>query len=203
MTAKNCTSKRRGVQLIAKVGCNSKGKHKSFENGKHTKAYSVWRDMLRRCYDPNFQAKHPTYIGCTVDERWHDYQDFAEWHYNHDYSHEGFELDKDLLILDNKNYSPETCCFVPRELNVLLTNNGTTRGEYPQGVCWHKKDKKYQATMCANGKTRYLGSFDCPQKAHQAYVLAKEFHVKKKALEWKYRIEDRVFNALMAWRVVS
>lgn len=52
-----------------------------------------------------------------------------------------------------------------------------------------------------NGKTKYLGSFDCPDEAHQVYKKAKEAYVKEKALEWKDRIESRVFQALINWEL--
>lgn len=33
------------------------------------------------------------------------------------------------------------------------------------GVCWHKKDKKWQSAITINKKQKYLGQFDCPIKA--------------------------------------
>ena len=33
------------------VGYIGEGKYKSKENGKNTRVYDTWRDMLRRCYD--------------------------------------------------------------------------------------------------------------------------------------------------------
>lgn len=199
MTAKNFTTKERGKQLIAKVGYNSKGRHKAFEN----KIYDIWRQMLRRCYDRKAQEKRPTYIGCSVDERWHDFQDFADWYVNHEYYGFGYQLDKDVLTPNNKIYSPETCCFVPSEINNLLLDRSNFRGEHPQGVSLCRTTGKYFAQIAINSNNKKIGAFLCPNEAHQAYVVAKEAYVKEKAIEWKDRIEDRVFNALMAWRVES
>lgn len=185
------------------VGYNSKGKHKVVVDGKVTAIYHVWRNMIRRCYDPKTQSKRVTYIGCSVDERWHDYQDFAEWCYSHEYCGMGYELDKDLLTPENKIYSPDTCCFVPQEVNLLLNNNSRARGIYPQGVSWDNKDKKYRAQIKLSGKTTRLGGFDCPNEAYKIYKAAKEANVKRIALEWQDRIADNVFQALMTWQLTD
>jgi hypothetical protein len=42
------------------------------------------------------------------------------------------------------------------------------------GVYWRTKKKKWLAKICANGKHHHLGTFDCPHKAHQAYLAAKQ-----------------------------
>ena len=183
------------------VGFNSKGKHPVKIDGKITDVYHIWRNMLRRCYDPKTQAKRVTYVGCSVDERWHDYQDFAEWCYGYEYRSKGYELDKDLLVPNNKVYSPDTCCFVPQELNTLLNSNSRARGDCPQGVSWDNKGKEYRAQIKINNRVVRLGGFDCPQAAYQVYKEAKEAYVRQKALEWKGRVADDVFHALLSWRL--
>lgn len=176
------------------VGFNSKGKHKT-----NTLTYNTWCRMIARCYCAKLHAKQPTYIGCTVDDRWHDFQDFAEWVEGHEYSNHGYQLDKDLLLPGNKVYAPERCVFVPRQLNSLLTSCASARGGLPQGVSLHKTSGRYQAQIRLNGKQEHLGYFDCPNEAYKAYKVAKEAHVKEKALEWQDGIADDVFQALMNW----
>ena len=45
------------------------------------------------------------------------------------------------------------------------------------GVTWNTTRSKWQAEICANKQRRYLGSFDCPDKASAAYAKAKsELH---------------------------
>ena len=190
-------------KLFYGVAYNSKGKHKARENGKRTKSYQTWRDMIRRCYDPKMLKESPTYVGCSVDERWHDFQDFAEWLYDNPYSNLGYHLDKDLLFPNNKIYSPETCCFVPQELNSLLTDRRSARGDLPQGVDFNKASGRFRARVRNNGKSKLLGYFDCPNKAYQAYKLAKERYVKNTALAWANRVDWDVFLALMNWTLDS
>ena len=55
-------------------------------------------------------------------------------------------LDKDILIKGNKIYSPQTCCFVPENLNSLITKNDSIRNNLPIGVSWDKKKNKFIST---------------------------------------------------------
>lgn len=186
-------------KLIYGVCFNSKGKHKTRIDGKRTNAYQTWVNMIQRCYSPIYQDRHPTYKECVVDEKWLDFQDFAEWFSSQDYNYAGYQLDKDILMPNNKIYSPDTCCFVPQEINLLLVDCGASRGKYPQGVHFVTRDRKFQAKLGINGKSKYIGYFDCPKEAHLAYKEAKEVYIKSKALEWQDRIARDVFDALMVW----
>lgn len=186
-------------KLIYGVGYNSKGGYKTSINGKPTKAYRTWNSMMRRCYDLKSHDSQPAYSKYSVAECWHDYQVFADWFYRHPYSDMNYELDKDILFSGNKIYSPSTCCFLPRQLNGLLTDSAAVRGKHPQGVCFSKSRGVYLSRLRVNGKLRGLGSFSCPNEAYQIYKTAKERHVKNKALEWANRIEWNAFNALMKW----
>lgn len=172
-------------KLIYGVAYNSRREHKTAINGANTLAYSAWHSMISRCYCPKYQARRPTYIGCSVADEWHDFQDFADWFENHEYSNYGYHLDKDLLIPGNKIYAPSTVCFVPRQLNSLLVDSRAIRGKYPQGIYFYKRDNKFVAQIKIKGKQEYLGLFDTEQEAYSAYKVAKEANVKRTALEWQ------------------
>lgn len=180
-------------------GYNSKGAYNPREGGKKTKAYRAWENMLMRCYSDRFHKIRPTYIGCTVADEWLDFQGFADWYVNHQYSDIGYALDKDLLIPDNRVYSADTCCLIPVDLNNLLLSRGGDRGDYPQGVSFCKPTGMFIAQMSVNGMVVLLGRFDCVDEAYKTYKTAKERYVKNKALEWANRIDWRVFYALMEW----
>ena len=48
------------------------------------------------------------------------------------------------------------------------------------GVSWNKANKKWQAHITINGKRKYLGCFDSPEVAYEAYLQAKiKFHGKE------------------------
>lgn len=190
-------------KLTHGVGYNSGGKYKSKIDGKVTNTYRTWQNMLSRAYCPKYQARQPTYIGCSVAEGWLEYQNFAEWFESHEYSDYGYQLDKDLLLPGNKIYAPNRCVFVPQQLNKLLNGYGNARGQYLQGVILNKCNNNFTTRVYINGKRKHLGCFDTEQEAYQAYKKAKEANVKRMALEWQDRIADNVFQALMDWQLTE
>ena len=158
--------------------------------------------MLRRCYSEKHQNNNLTYIGCTVVEEWKCFQSFAEWYYesyNSDIM-DRWEIDKDILIKGNKIYSPETCAFVPAEINSVFTKTNSKRGIYPIGVSLHKEGK-FQAKLLKNKKQIYLGLFNTPEEAFQTYKTAKEQYIKEMADKWKTQIDLRVYEAMYNYKV--
>ena len=117
------------------------------------------------------------------------------------YGVKGWQLDKDILVKGNKLYSKDTCCFVPSEVNNLLIKRDNFRGEYPVGVHFDKYAGKFKAQLAINGKVKFLGRFNTPEEAFQAYKLAKEVQIKVVANKWKHLLDERVFQALMAYEV--
>lgn len=148
--------------------------------------YSKWADMLRRCYDPKTHIKHPTYNGCTVCSDWLTFSNFKKWY---DINNRvGMHMDKDILIRGNKIYGPEYCRFVPQAINKLLNDHGAKRGQYPQGVYFHKPTQKYIAKVKrGNGSNRHIGYYLTEQEAFNAYKIKKELWIKNRA-DWYYRI---------------
>ena len=54
-------------------------------------------------------------------------------------------------------------------------NKNNTSGY--KGVQWHKRDKKWRASIVVNKNKIHLGCFNCPKEAHDAYCrAAKELH---------------------------
>ena len=104
--------------------------------------YKTWFGMIRRCYDPTWIKKHPTYSNVSVCNEWLSLSSFKPW-FDENYV-EGYALDKDILVKGNKVYSPETCCFVPQEINNLLLRHEHKRGTCCIGV-FKTKTGNYQA----------------------------------------------------------
>lgn len=188
-------------KLILGVATNSKGRYKATIDGKMTKSHATWKNMLQRAYCPKYHAEKPTYVGCSVTDDWLEYQEFAYWFSNHEYSNRGYELDKDLLIPGNKIYAPNTVCFIPAQLNNLLADNGAVRGQYKQGVCFYKQWNKFRARININGKRKHLGYYDNELDAHLAYKKAKGQYIKDSANHWQDDIATDVYNALINWQL--
>ena len=133
--------------------------------------YRRWQSMLRRAYCETYQQQHPSYRDVVVCEEWHLFSNFKKWMIKQEW--EGMELDKDILYPGNKTYSPETCVFVPKQLNRILNDRASMRGAYPQGVNLQKVDNKYRAQIRIHGKRKNLGVFDTIVEAHKIYIKEK------------------------------
>lgn len=184
----------------------------STSDGKHLPSYETWQSMIKRCYSEKLQAKHPTYIGCTVCDEWKYYSNFKKWYDENYYNcNDGYRvsLDKDILVKGNKVYSPETCVFVSAFINSLLVKPYTynRKNSLPRGVSYIQAEKKYMATCSLldfdtmKTKNKNLGLYRDPDEAFIAYKIAKEDNIKKIAEYYKSRIPEKLYNALMNYTV--
>lgn len=184
------------------IGYIGEGNFKTYKDGKCTKCFNHWRNMLQRCYDVNFHKKQPTYQDCIVCEQWHNFQNFAKWYDKNYYmiSDEIMCLDKDILIKGNKIYSPETCIFVTKVINILFTKRNKCRGDYFIGV--KKCNKNSFSAICNNGKEQiYIGTFKTELKAFNAYKEFKENIIKQVAYNYKDKIPEKLYNAMYNYQV--
>lgn len=183
--------------LVCGVGyCDIKG----YVAGLLATRYKTWASMLSRCYSEREQARFPTYIGCSVDPRWHIASVFKKWFDRHYV--EGYHLDKDILVPGNKVYGPDTCCFVPGEINLLILKKKKTSGSpYPAGINWCKRDKRLSVHLSIRSRAKHLGSFKKEelQQAIACYNEAKRDHIIEIAREYYAdgRITAKVKNALI------
>ncbi len=111
---------------VLEVGYLGVGKYEVSTQGKTTVEYRTWKSMLQRCYDEKYQEKNKTYVGISICDEWHNFQNFAKF-YNENYpkiENVIFEIDKDLLqqSVENKIYSKDACVFLPKKVNRFLSN---------------------------------------------------------------------------------
>ena len=185
------------------IGYIGLGKYKSKINGKQTKEYAEWNSMLKRGFNKEYKNKYSTYKNVTVDEYFHNFQNYCKWREDNYYEIEGeqMELDKDILVKDNKIYSPDTCIFVPQRINYLFIKSNAIRGNYPIGVYYYKARDKYIAKCSILTETKYLGCYNTPEEAFEVYKEFKEAYIKEVADEYKDKIPQRLYDAMYAWEV--
>ena len=131
--------------------------------------YTIWLAIINRCYSPTLLKRDPNYIGCSVTDEWHLFSNFKKWMIQQDW--EGKVLDKDLKVLGNKVYGPDTCLFITQKINTLINKQPNQRGDLPIGVARHMD--KYKVTMKMDRKTHHIGVFPSIETAAFAYKTAK------------------------------
>lgn len=183
------------VKLIYGVGINDLDYPISaVVDGKRTmcKFYQKYIGMLNRAYSD----KRSTSTG--VCDEWKYASNFKCWMEQQDWV--GLQLDKDILIVGNKIYSPEACCFVPIRINNVL-NHRARNGACPIGVsrkektdrCVNPLKRQYVASITivdTNGdkKEISLGYHETPEEAHKKWQWAKAYEIEK-AVSW-YSTQD-------------
>lgn len=146
------------------VGFIGDGNHSSTDA-----AYSIWHGIIARCY--SVVIKNNThYEGCSVDSRWHNYQNFAEW-YNQQEAPEGYEVDKDTLVNGNRIYSPELCVMISKTDNnaARVINPEKNKHGFVGVVSQEYKGKTYYgARVTVDGVRKRIGNFESPEEANKA-----------------------------------
>ncbi len=183
-------------KLIYGFGTND-GKHPvSYIDKKKDKRvmcpyYVKWVSMLYRCYSSAFHKKQPTYSKMSVSDEWAVFSNFRAWMVKQDWKNK--ELDKDIKYPGNTCYSKDTCIFVTKEINTLLSDSKKARGKYPQGVSYFKRDSNYKAQIKMYGKQIHIGYADTEQAAELLYLTAKILHIEEIA---KKEIDIEVVKGL-------
>ena len=183
-----------------------------FKDGKnvHTWEHNKWQSMLQRCFDNKLKEKYSTYKDVSCCSRWLCFANFLEdleilkQEYNWS-ENETLNLDKDILHKGNKIYSLENCVLVPQWINKLFIKCDASRGQYPVGVSYYKRDRKYQAQCNINGKRIRLGLYNTAEQAFNAYKQVKEQEIKRvvnECVSKGYIVKDsRLYNAMINYQV--
>lgn len=187
-------------------------KYSCCKNKKTTKEYYTWTNMLLRCFDEKYKQQNTTYKDAICCESWLLYENFYEWLHQQDnfvewYNGDRWAIDKDILIKGNKVYSPETCCLVPCNVNVLFVAQDNRRGSLPVGVRMSRDKVKFQVE-CNNPfddthGPEYIGTYNTKEEAFYAYKKRKEEIIKQVALS-EYtngNITKNTYDAMMRYEI--
>lgn len=178
-----CARERYREKKVCGIGIND-------YNGRDVKMFTVWRNMLYRCYE---KTRNSSYSQCTVCESWLSLNNFSRWYYKN--YKEGWQLDKDILSSDSKAYSPETCCFVPAEINMCVVGRKSESVTFVKGA--------WQASF----NQRYIGRYATKELAVAAYRSRKAEHIlclaEKHNNELPRKVRDRLIDIANALRLAG
>lgn len=157
------------------------------------RVYSVWAKMLARAYSTKWLLKFPTYREVCVSEEFLSAKYFSQWMSMQTTTEGGdtLQLDKDILYPGNKEYSPNTCVFVPQFLNMSLNICERGSGSMPKGVrssTLKDGDTRYSWQVKAASGKLGKGGLTCKWEAHKEWQLARA-SVIEAAIE-KYKLMD-------------
>jgi len=159
----------------------------------HPVAYAHWVHMIKRCHSTAYE--HRNYFDVSVTKEWLCFQNFAGWAVDQvGYGLKGWQLDKDILVSGNREYSPSACCFVPARINSLIIRSDV-KGRGPD-----KFGTFYFTTRDYSG-VKLSKSFKTRESGQQWYKVLKELAVKAVADEYKNVLDSRVYEALYSWQV--
>lgn len=195
---------------------NSKGTYRTRipPENKKTKECQLWENIRIRCeYLPKInENRFGKYSDVSCCEEWLDFQNFAEWFYKikqSGYYKSDWQLDKDLLLKDNKIYCPEYCVFLPTEINKALNTKSRCRGELPLGLSFRirkkivNRNKIYVNFVCKDEQFTYRNVVnpDEIEKGFYLYKTAREKYIKHLAEKYKEDIDPRAYKALIQYEV--
>lgn len=170
-------------------------------------AYKVWDGMLVRVSD--FYTRDKGYINTTVCKEWYNFQIFAEWYnkylsqLNPKYT---YQIDKDIFQwnFDRKVYSSSTCCIIPARLNAVLDGMHAERSVHDLPVGVMTNNNKFSSYVCTNEGRVYLGNFNTPMEAFEAYRIAKKDFIKELSIIYYNdgAITKDVFDKLLAIDII-
>lgn len=164
-----------------------------------------WNHILSRAYSKVCKGKNPSYKNTTCHEDFHylsKFNDFVNSFKHKDYYLENsWQIDKDLLIRGNDDYSATACCFLPQEINCAISSQSKIEG-LPLGVYYRKLSKKYVSQICIHGKKVTIGYFKSPDEAFIAFKDKKEKHLKVLAEKYKEYLIPEAYNSLLNYEVL-
>ena len=145
--------------------------------------------MHTRESNDNYHISRPLSAGITICPEWMYFSNFYKWvnsQSNFPYLIQQSEricVEKDILIKNNKLYSPLTCCLVPSSINALVCIHSTIRGKYPLGVTEACNGRyviaKWQNPITHQGEwsTVFPNTLEGIQKAFDVYKYNREKYI--------------------------
>ena len=105
-------------------------------------------------------------------------------------------LDKDLIVPGNKQYSAESCAFIPPWLNAFLAIFSPRKSTLPMGVS--TEGPRFRSRFDSPAGQVRLGVFDDAQEAHRVYLVFRLKRLEENILRYldEPSQQERVTRAL-------
>lgn len=145
--------------------------------------YKVWKKMIERCYHHCYNKDS------VVEDSWLYFSNFKAWMLTKDWKNK--DLDKDCL--SGTLYSKDTCVFLPRDKNILVSSfklhNKNAGGHLHRG--------SYRSTLVVNGKQKHLGYYKTLEEARKVWleskILVLEYHIQEE-------LDSDIIEVLLAFK---
>lgn len=154
--------------------------------------FVVWNGLLVRCNDMEFKKKNTSYTDVTMCYEWYNLQAFCSWCEETKPCEKStrWELDKDLLG-DGYLYSPETCCFLPKDVNLFLSKADIEYVPRSSNGRWQ--------VWCSDGVNlgnRYVGVYSTQEEALDVWKQKKNARLLSLIEKYKCVLPRHVSDAL-------
>ena len=182
-------------RLICGVGVND------IYGSKNDRSYNTWCHMIKRCYMKS--KKFNAYKDCYVCDEWKIFSNFKKF-YDENCHDSTFHLDKDIIFQGNKEYSPQTCVFVPMEINECIKSEWSNNKTLPLGVTKTKYGKYRSRCRIEKGEGEtHIGVYENEKEAFYAYREFKKKRLKEMAEKYFNNglIDKRVYDAILSYEI--
>lgn len=146
-----------------------------------TRVWSIWINLIRRCYS----GKMPVWDNVQICPEWDNFINFAKWH--NENSIDGFEMDKDLLSKSYKIYSPITCCFIPKIINVFIKSDK---------IIVNSRQKGFYFTAPTFGKSKNVIYSNSEKEAEKLLFMYRKTYLCTLVHIYKNQLKESTINAL-------
>jgi hypothetical protein len=160
------------------------------QNNNKIKEYSIWTDILRRCYSDKYKYTFIAYKNCTVSEEWKNYSNFYKWYKENLYKcTDELEVDKDILSIGKKIYSKETCLLIPREINRFCEAS-------KMGGCYLTINNRWSARLHHKSEHIHIGNFKTFEEAEIEFLKRKNKIYQELVEKYREELPSGVYNKL-------
>ncbi|AYD82359.1 HNH endonuclease [Acinetobacter phage vB_AbaM_B09_Aci05] len=175
---------------------NKRWLNPSTVNGKRTPEYNQWFGMLNRA-----KKSGKYYENVSVDGRFKDFDWYMEWargqkgFLKYDGKHL-YQIDKD--VLGGEVYGPDTCVFVPPQIN-LLVRGKIKKDDLPLGIYERQTVKSglvYQCYVHKVGGAKSIGIYKDYKDALPKMLEYYEMYIDWLQLNYMDTVRSEVFDYL-------